>query len=109
MANLFIIGNGFDFQHNVHYTNSNNEKITTSLDDFSKELKKNCPDIFDKIQDSLNKVDKKVSWNNLERIKFMGNLTEDQRKLFYDQLKRWVRKLDNNVNYKNFENDNKKL
>lgn len=109
MANLFIVGNGFDFQHNVYYKNNNNEKITTSLSDFSKELKKNYPGIFDKIQDSLNKVDKELPWDTLESIRFMEKLTENQRTLFYEQLKCWISKLDANIRRENFEDDCEKL
>ncbi|MCO8291387.1 AbiH family protein [Tetragenococcus halophilus] len=107
MANLFVIGNGFDIQHNVHYLNDDKEKITTNLVDFSKELQKNHPKIFSKIQNEVKNA--KVTWNNLERIKFRDALTEEEYSQFYEQLKCWIKNLDRNISYKNFKNDCKKI
>lgn len=108
MTNLFIIGNGFDFQHNVHYLNGCNEKINTSLDSFSQELKKRAPEIYNKIN---NRIEKRgfSSWNSLEEIDFEKLFTNGDRSTFYSELKAWIKNLDKNISYQNFSNDQEKV
>lgn len=90
MTNLFIIGNGFDFQHNVHYLNDSGEKITTSLDSFSKELKHGEPDIYNTLNNLLAKQGYS-SWNFLESIDFEEELTVEHSDIFYSELRNWIK------------------
>lgn len=108
MTNLFIIGNGFDFQHNVHYLNDCNEKINTSLDSFSQELKKRAPEVYNKINKKLEERGHS-SWNSLEKIDFEKLFTNGNRNTFYSELKAWIKNLDKNISYQNFSNDREKV
>jgi len=109
MTKLFIIGNGFDIQHNVHFINKSGEVITSSLDDFSKIVKEKNKEIYGIINKGLLDCGYK-SWNNLENIDFMTLLrTQEQQEKFHSYIKEWVQNLNNKINEKNFLTDNKKV
>lgn len=107
MKKLFIIGNGFDKQHDIHYKEPLNGKITTSLKDFSEILKRKDKEVYKDINNLLN--EEGLCWEDLEKVKFMSKLDkDDKRNKFYKYFKEWIRNLNENIEKETFLNSENK-
>lgn len=128
MTNLFIIGNGFDVQHNVQYEHPSIGTINSSLKSFAKLLERKNKTIFSlidleliklqeikssketkklKVNDKLKKFDKIDNkydrWNDLEEIYFMEAIDDNQKNEFHKILGEWIKNLDEYILYSNYE------
>lgn len=124
---LFLIGNGFDVQHNLHYVNENGQLITTNLSDFAKELKRSDRDLYNKISETLfyclkcqykNEIEeisrgernKDWLWNHMENLDYKYDFDGCEEARFNDRLKKWVDNLNKNSRHAFFRvRPNKKI
>lgn len=116
LSKLFLIGNGFDFQHNVHYIDPDANIIDSSLKLFSKVLKENDEDLYEKINNLIKKYNtilggpekELFTWNDLEKLPFRDELDIEKLTLLDSCLFEWITRLDENLSTELFKQDKEK-
>lgn len=116
LSKLFLIGNGFDFQHNVHYIDPDANIIDSSLKLFSKVLKENDEDLYEKINNLIKKYNtilggsekELFTWNDLEKLPFRDELDIEKLTLLESCLFEWITRLDENLSTELFKQDKEK-